>query len=105
MTEPEMEREMEPEAESETRAHSTGLIAEGIGDPAVLVLLRAVQEKLLKQDDLEAKLDELKEEINSRRKWEVHLNNLNMLNLMERRAWELMTGETWEYYTGRKWNE
>jgi hypothetical protein len=58
-SEPEIEPEPEPEAESETRAQITGLIAAGVGDPAVLVMLRGMQEILLKLDEFELKLDEV----------------------------------------------
>src|SRR5262245_52490288 len=94
MTETHREAEPEPETESETRAQITGLIAEGVGDPAMLVLLRAVQEMLLKMDAFEMKLNALDEDINSRRQWELDMKNLHMLDLMERRAWEVMTGRS-----------
>jgi hypothetical protein len=87
MTEPEMEPEMEPEAESETRAQITGLIAAGVGDPAVLVMLRGMQEVLLKLDDLEAEVDDLKERVKHFDRM-LYVNDLVVADLMKRRMGE-----------------
>lgn len=68
--------------ENETRTQISELIAAGVADPATLVLLRAMQEILLKLDAIEAKVSQFETVLD----W----NDQNIMQSMDYRMVDLL---------------